>query len=76
MRKGVARLRATEGFLVTCLSGKAIGIRQREAEALRQKLEKVGPGWARRRGPRRSTGGRARGAQGDKGPRANGTAET
>lgn len=50
VRKGVARLRATEGFLVTCLSSKAIGIRQREAEALRQKLEKVGCLEGRRRG--------------------------
>jgi hypothetical protein len=39
-RKGVTRLRATEGFLGQCLSSKAIGIRQREAEALRVRQDK------------------------------------
>lgn len=39
-RKGVSRLRATEGFLGQCLSSKAIAIRQREAEALRVRLDK------------------------------------
>ncbi|GIL62977.1 hypothetical protein Vafri_17149, partial [Volvox africanus] len=40
VRKGIARLRATESFLGQCLSSKAIGIRQREAEGLRVRLEK------------------------------------
>jgi hypothetical protein len=41
-RRGVARLSATEAFLGQCLGTKAVGVRQREAEALRAKMGRVG----------------------------------
>ncbi len=40
MGKQVARLQGYDAFLSQCLSGRAIDIRKREAEALRTRIER------------------------------------